>query len=143
MSEVSEHLTKEDFMQSGFEIIVAQCDEKDCARYSSRFAARAREAEEVGNTTAQGVFRLLSSITSLHLKLDTSEDPFGPMVVFHDRRTAIVDDFDENQLTLLSDVVTDINDPELRARIADVLWLRKRDYRMAELAISSYLESAK
>jgi hypothetical protein len=65
------------------------------------------------------------------------------MLVIRDRRSAIVDDFDDAQLNLLSQVVADVKDAELRARIADVLWLRKRDYRMAELAVSSYLESAK
>lgn len=65
------------------------------------------------------------------------------MAEFHDGRTAIISDFDESHLNLLSDVVTEIIDPELRARIADVLWIRKRDFRMGQLAVSSYLESAK
>ena len=108
MSTVSDDLTKEDFMQSGWEVVIAQCDEKECAFYSSRFAAKARDVEEASNIKAQRVFGLLSSITSLHLKLDTPEEPFGPIMVSHDRRTAIVDDFDENQLKLLSDAVTDI-----------------------------------
>ena len=130
-------------MQSGWEDIIAQCNEKECAFYSSRFNAKALEAEGSGSIKEQRVLGLLSSVTSMYFKLDTPEAPFGPMMVFHDRRTAIVDDFDENQLKLFSDVVNDISDPELRARIADVLWLRERDYHMAELAILSYLESAK
>ena len=143
MSTVSDDLTKEDFMQSGWEDIIAQCNEKECAFYSSRFNAKALEAEGSGSIKEQRVLGLLSSVTSMYFKLDTPEAPFGPMMVFHDRRTAIVDGFDENQLKLFSDVVNDISDPELRARIADVLWLRERDYHMAELAILSYLESAK
>jgi hypothetical protein len=31
----------------------------------------------------------------------------------------------------------------MRARISDVLWVAKRDFRMTELAVESYLESAK
>src|SRR5260370_167806 len=36
----------------------------------------------------------------------------------------------------------EVNDPELRARLADLVWFRKRDHHCAELAIASYLESA-
>ena len=136
-------LTKEDFFNAGWQDIISACEDKECAYYSSRFTARAREAEETGDTKAQRVLMLLSSVTSMYLKLDSPEEPFGPMMVFHDRRTAIADDFDDNQLKLLGEVVADIEDPELRARVADVLWFRGRDYRMAELAVTSYLESAK
>jgi hypothetical protein len=40
-------------------------------------------------------------------------------------------------------VAPDIGDAELRARLADVLWVRRRDHRMAVLAVHSYLESAR
>ena len=143
MSTPNNYLTKEDLLKSGWESVIAECEDKECVFYSSRFGTKAREAEESDDTKGQRIFVLLASITSMYLKLDTPEEPFGPMMVFHDRRTATVDDFDEDQLKLLTEVVADISDPELRARIADVLWLRKRDYHMAELAIESYLESAK
>ena len=42
----------------------------------------------------------------------------------------------------MKEVVAEATDPELRARIADVIWCRKRDHRMAKLAVRSYLESA-
>lgn len=143
MTPIDNDLSKEDFLSSGWEAVISECADKECAYYSSRFAAKAHASEEAGDKKAQQIFTLLSQITSLHHKLDTPEEPFGPMMVFHDRRTAMVDDFDESRLNLLGEVVADVTDPELRARIADILWLRGRDYRMAELAISSYLESAK
>ncbi|MDQ3743236.1 MAG: DUF4209 domain-containing protein, partial [Acidobacteriota bacterium] len=139
----SDDLTKEDFFSVGWPEVIAGCEDKECAYFSSRLATRARDAEEAGDTKAGQVLALLSSLTSMYLKLDSPEEPFGPMMVFHDRRTAIADDFDEKQLDLLADVVAEVGDPELRARIADVLWLRRRDHRMAELAVSSYIESAK
>lgn len=35
-----------------------------------------------------------------------------------------------------------ISDPEIKARIADVIWVAKRDVQMAELAVNAYLKSA-
>ncbi len=130
-------------MHSGWQEVVADCEEKECRVYSSRFGAKAQEAGECSDTKAQQVYGLLNAVTSLHLKLDSPEEPFVPMMVFHDRRTAIVDDFNESHLNLFKETVSDITDAELRARIADVLWLRKRDYRMGEIAVTAYLESAK
>ena len=52
------------------------------------------------------------------------------------------EDFDAH-LNLLKNVVYSIADNELKARIADVLWVIDCDYKMAELAIVAYLESSK
>lgn len=137
-----EIITKEFFLQSGVENVIADCQDKECNSYSSQFSAKAIEAEQSGDVNTQEVFRLLSSITSMYLKLDSPSEPFGAMMELHDRRTSIPTDFDNSRLDLLHEVVSEISDAELRARIADVLWLRRRDYKMGELAITSYLESA-
>lgn len=142
MEPLSTDITKDDFTQCGWEMIVAGCDKKECRKYSWQFGAKAREAEEAGDEKSRQIFGLLRDITSMHMKLDNPDEPFGPLAELHDGRTAIVDDFEETRLKLLSEVVTEIADPELRARVADVLWIRNRDFRMAQLAVSSYLESA-
>lgn len=121
MQNSSDDLTKEDFFNADWQDIISACEDKECAYYSSRLPARAREAEEAGDTKAQRIFMLLSSLTPMYLKLDSPEEPFGPMMLMHDRRTAIADDFDDGQLKLLNEVVANIEDPELRARVADVL----------------------
>ena len=48
----------------------------------------------------------------------------------------------EAQLDFLSTIVSDISDPELQARVADILWVKRRDYRSALTAIPAYLQSA-
>jgi hypothetical protein len=62
MDESGDGITKEDFLQSGWEGVIAECDDKECARYSSRFNARAREAEESGDKKGQQIFVLLSGV---------------------------------------------------------------------------------
>ncbi len=143
MELISDEVTREDFLQSGLEDVVAGCGQRRCSAYTSCFAARALEAGAAGDSKGQQIYWLLRDITSMHMKLDSPEEPFGPLAQFNGGRTAMVGDLDEGNLRLLGEVVGDIGDPELRARIADVLWLRKRDFRIAELAVSAYLESAK
>jgi hypothetical protein len=136
-------ISKDDFMHSGWQEVINESPNKECFDYSMRFRAKALEAAESSNAKAQQVLILLSDITSMRMKLDSPEEPFGPMMVLHGGRTATVDDLEESHLSVLGDVLSDIADSELKARISDVLCFRKPDYRMADLAISSYLESAK
>ena len=45
-------------------------------------------------------------------------------------------------MELLSEITLEISDPELQARLADILWVGTSKYEMAQLAISAYLKSA-
>lgn len=78
----------------------------------------------------------------MYLKLDNPDNPFGPMAVTANGRTAIVDDFTEADLDMMDNLLDDIDDPELRARVADILWTARRDHTAAETAFEAYLESA-
>lgn len=135
-------ISREDFDRCRWEDVIAQSDERTCQRYSTLFFAKARDAETGEDKKAQGVFAVLGGITSLHLKPEARQEPFGPMFVFSDGRSAILDDFTDNHLDALAEVAPHAADPEIRARIADVLWVRRRDHRMAKLAVGSYLKTA-
>ncbi|MCX5890566.1 MAG: DUF4209 domain-containing protein [Deltaproteobacteria bacterium] len=136
-------LTKEDFENSKWEEIIEKYEEKECHSYSTAMFKKAREAEGAGDKKNQEIFDLLGSITSMYFKPYLPNDPFGPMVVMAGSRSAIVDDFSEDHLNILSEIVFSIKNAEIRCRIADVLWIRKRDFRFAETAIDTYLDSAK
>ncbi len=135
-------LTKEDFAQSEWQNVIADSQERECNIYSTKFFAKATESEELGDSKARKIFRLLGDITSLRLRADSPDKPFAPLAVFPDSRTAIIDDFSDAHLDILKELVPDISDAEMRARVADILWVRKRDFRMAQIAVTAYLESA-
>src|SRR5689334_1235599 len=119
MQPLSDDITKDVFMWGGWEAVLAGCEKKECSTYTWEFSKKRREAEESGDTTAQQVFGLLEDVTSMRVKLDSPEEPFGAMIESPEGRTAILNDFDESRLKLLADVVEDVGDPELRARIAE------------------------
>ena len=135
-------LTKDDFDRSHWQNVIANRQKKECQVYRAEFFEKAREAEESGDTKTREVFSLLGHITSLMLKSDSPHEPFAPLAVFHDFRTAIVDDFSDAHLDVLRELAPEISDAEMKARVADVLWIRKRDFQMAQLAVKAYLESA-
>lgn len=127
-------LIKEDFVQLKCEHIVNKCSKRVCRYYNMLFWKKSQEAEASGNTEAQVALALLAGITSPALKSESEHEPFAYM--------DFINNISDAHLNVLKDWVADISDAELRARVADILWVRKRDYLMAQLAINSYLESA-
>lgn len=111
MEPLQENITKDFFLQCGWEGVIADCKEKECNYYSSRFSAKAVDFAQAGDTNTQEVFRLLSSITSMYFRLDSPESPFDPMMELHDRQTSIPEDFDDSRLNLLRDVAAEITAP--------------------------------
>ncbi len=136
------HLSKADFDKFDWQEIYENSVEKECHNYSTAYFKKANEFEKNNDITGQEIFALLGAITSMMLKSDSFTEPFGPMFVLQGSRSAIVEDFNDNQLGVLSEIIKDINDPELKARIADVLWIRRKDYKVSQIAVESYLESA-
>jgi hypothetical protein len=135
-------LTKKDFEELQLDEIIKKCDRKECERYFLTFFTKADEAKAAGEAKTEEIFALLGNATSMMLKLNSPTEPFTPLSVLYNSRSAIIDDFSEDHLKFFSEIVLDISDSELRARIADILWVKKRDFRAAELAITSYLDSA-
>jgi len=130
-------LKKEYFQKAGINEILAAVENKNkqYIQYCTLFLKKEREAENNGDKEKVNVFAILSCITSLHLRSDNITDPLASHIK--------LEDFTDNHLSIFDEIINDINDPELRARIADVLWVVKRNYKAAMIAIDAYLESAK
>lgn len=135
-------ITKADFDALPWHDVINECSEKECEAYYSKFYAKAKEAEEAKNEKVQEIYTLLGTICFFHFKPENKDEPFAPMLVMNTGRSAIVDDISDDHIQVLLELLPHVEDPEMRARIADVIWLRKRDYKAAEVAIESYLESA-
>ncbi len=129
-------LSKDDFVNCNWEEVVENSGEKTCHSYSRVFRNKSQEAEKAGNTQIQSALAILSGITFPALKSESTEQPFHYM--------EFINNLSEEYLTVLEEWVSDLSDYELKARVADILWIRnKRKYKMAQTAIDSYLESAK
>lgn len=118
---------------------IDQCEKKDCEHYHFRFS---KAAESCGEVDIRGIFLLLASACSMMLDPKSRSEPFRPFIVMDGRRTATPEDLNDQHLTLMRDVAPKVEDPELRARLADLVWVRERDYPMVLLAIEAYLASA-
>lgn len=142
MSQQNSPLTKSDFDACHWQKVIEQCDQKECRRYTGLFFLEAKKAEQAADAKTLEIFTLLGGIASLYFKLDNDQDPFGPLFILDGRRSFIVDDLTDEHTRVLTDVVSEVADPEMRARVADVLYIKTRDTSFACLAIDAYLASA-
>lgn len=123
----------DDFINSRWQDVVNSSERKDCLTYDSAFWKKAQEAKEAGNIREQAVFEILAVVTSAAIKPESTEEFFAE----------VFQNLTDEHLDFLAEIASDISDPELQARIADILWVKRCDYRMAQLAVTAYLQSAK
>jgi hypothetical protein len=132
MPSLNPPLTKDDFINSRWLDVINSSERKECPAYNMAFWKKAQEAKGAGNLREQVVFEILTAVTYGAIKLESTEEFFAE----------IFQNFKDEHLNFLADIASDISDPELQARVADILWVRRRDNRMAQLAITAYLQSA-
>ncbi|WP_343639704.1 DUF4209 domain-containing protein [Roseateles sp.] len=119
--------------------------ELDCAAFWQRLSDEARtraEAAAPGEPDWPVIKALwmIADACSLMLKGDSTNAPFGPLAVFGEHRSAISEDFTPADAALMSEVAAAIDQPALRARLADLAWLRAKPKKIADalLAIDTY-----
>ena len=125
-------LTKDDFLNTDWQTVVDGSERKDCVTYSLAFWPKAQAARDAGNATEEIVFAVLACITGAAIRPESTEEFFAE--TFANLTNAHLD--------FLTEIASEIDDPELQARVADILWVRQRNHQMAMLAIAAYLQSA-
>ncbi len=132
MPSLNPPLTKDDFINSHWLDVINSSERKDCPAYNMVFWKKAQEAKEAGNVREQAVFELLAAVTGAAINPESTEESFAE----------IFQNLTDEHLDFLAKIAPEISDPELQARVADILWARRRNYRMAQLAVTAYLQSA-
>ncbi len=133
-------VTAEDFSKSGWKQAVASAKREGYAGIWSALSEAAKKAMEEGDKSKGKVLWLLADACSMMLKPESNNEPFKPMMVMPNGRSAIPEDFSEADIKFFAETATDIDNPWLQARLADVVWLcaTPRDPDFAKMAIDAY-----
>ncbi len=132
MLTVEPPITKGDFFNTDWRSAIDGSERKECVTYSDAFWRKAEETYQAGDMRAQAVFAVLAIVTSAAIKADSTDTFFAETFA----------NLTDGQLDFLTEIAPEIDDPELQARVGDILWVRRRKYQMAQLAIAAYLQSA-
>ncbi len=124
--------SREQFDGRPWDEIVVAAKHKTCTDYCTAFCARTASEVDPGK---RSVWKFLANVTSDSLELGLPNGEFEETVA----------DYSDEEIDLLKALVADVEDHELKARMADIVWRhnRKGTFRFAEIATRSYLESAK
>ncbi len=134
-------ITPEHFTASGWQEALASAPREGYSSMWQTLSAAARTAIAEGRNEHGKVLWLLADACSMMLSPASLNEPFKPVAVFHDRRSVIPDDLFEVDIEFFASIVADIDDVRLKARLADLVWLKKkpRDVSFALAAIDAYL----
>jgi hypothetical protein len=137
------HLTEPALAEAIAENVHGNAGHRHCDDYIVPFGKRAEALVTENKPELADAFRFLGAVTSLHLKPDDQYKPFVPFLVTPAASSPGIDDLTDEQVAVVAQVAGMVDDPELRARLADLVWIREKDYRLAQVAVVAYTNSAK
>jgi hypothetical protein len=133
-------ITAQDFTECGWEDVLSNTTREGYSSMWQAFSAAARKAMEEGRQAQGKVLWLLADACSMTLSPASLNEPFKPIMVMEGKRSAIPDDLPDPEITFFAQVVEGVDDIWLKARLADLVWLKQqpRDVTFALSAIDSY-----
>lgn len=133
------NLSKDDFNDINLNDLFNEIDEESCYQINRIIK---NKIENITNDKKKEIYMLFGAITFLKLNKEIGGDPFIRDLMFVNSRKIRIDDIDDSYFVFLKDVIDEINSNELKARITDLLWIKRNDYIMAKKSIDYYLKSA-
>ena len=133
-------VTPEDFAGCDWKTALAGANREGYDSMQQALATAAKQAIREDRQAHGKALWLLSDACSMRLSPDSANEPFKPFLILHDRRSPIPDDFLESDVVFFAQIVDVVDEPWLKARLADLVWLlqRPRDVKFALAAIDSY-----
>ena len=133
-------LTADDFACCGWKEVLEDAKDKDRRLVHSAFSDAAKQAIDEGRQAHGKALWLLADACSMMLSPDSANEPFKPSLEFQNGRSPIPDDFSETDIAFFAEIVEATDDPWLKARLADLVWLKQspRNHQFALAAIDSY-----
>lgn len=135
--------TLEDFRQCRWKAAVGAATPIRYASIWQELSKAAHAALNEGKLPESKVLWLMADACSMMLRTKSINEPFAPFTVFENRRSATPEDFQDADVALLAEIASELDDAWVRARIADLVWLRRhtpRSVTHALIAIDAYRE---
>lgn len=125
-------ITHQDFVDCGWKEVLNSTERDGYLSMCQAFYAAAKQATGEGRQSHGKVLWLLADACSMMLSPRSPNEPFRP---FMGRENLL-----ETEIAFFSQILDAIDDPWLKARLADLIWLKNqpRDIRFALVAIDSY-----
>ncbi len=133
-------VTAQDFADCGWKDAPGEEEREGYSFMWQAFSSAARKASEENRPSHGKALWLLADACSMMLSPKSLNEPFKPFMVMEGRRSVIPDDLLESDIAFYAEIVDVIDDSWLKARVADLVWLkqRPRNVKFALAAIDAY-----
>ena len=133
-------ISVDDFNSSGWKDSLANVTNEGYSAMWQALSNAARVALEQKHPEHSKVLWLLADACSMMLSPLSPNEPFKPFAVFADRRSIIPDDMSNSDILFLSEIVDEVDNVWLKARLCDLVWLKSkpRNIKFALDAIDAY-----
>jgi hypothetical protein len=136
-------VTADTLKSLNFDHLLSGVKERECFAYGPALAQLAREEAQWSPEQLECI-RFVGALLMMGLQAGETNQPYGPLFEFSGGgRSCVPDDFSKDFVSSLMDWVDSLTDPELRARLLDLVWLRTRSRPALEAAVASYMASAR
>jgi hypothetical protein len=138
-------VTTDDIRAYDWQSVLAAVQPRECYAFSEAIAKPAGSLKATGDDKGNRVFCLLSTVASFWPNYDDLAQPYRPAKINYQtgKRSLVPEDLAEPDLDALAGIIDEIKDPEFRARVGDVLWVSRKDYKAAQKAVDAYIESSR
>ncbi len=132
------NVTLADITNYEWEAVLTEAERPVCPLFATKLFQKSVRLKEAGDEKGERIFRFLGTVASPSLRPENIEFPFTGVGL---------DNLSESNLDVLSDLLPLTHDPAMRARIGDLLWVKRKspkpDYKAAKVAAQAYLENFK
>lgn len=129
--------------QCGYQTVIDATEDRKIEYYWQPLFKAADAARDRNDEDSEHALVLLACVVSMYYDPEDTDEPLKPVFQSSSGRSAALSDFSDDQLNALEGVLPGMEDDELVARVADVLWLRRSDHKAANVAAAAYLRSAR
>ncbi|WP_321846723.1 DUF4209 domain-containing protein [Paraburkholderia bannensis] len=132
--------TADDLRTSRLASAISSASDDDYTTIWQALSTAATTALEEARPAEAKALWLVADAASMMLKPKSVNEPFAPIAVLGDRRSAIASDFSPDDIAMFAAVAAEVENPLLRARLSDVVWVcgSPRDANFARIAIDAY-----
>lgn len=102
------------------------------------FSKKVTEARSENNEQQVSIYTILQIVSSVYLAPSDINTPYKPFLVSSQGCSYAIEDLTENGLLFLKEFVSLTENYVLKGRIADILWLRGKEFEYAKMAIACF-----
>jgi hypothetical protein len=116
-------VTLDDFRKCGWQEAISESRRDQYSSMWQSLSTAATYAIEEKRLSEGKVLWLLADACSMTLMPSSLNEPFKPIMMTDGKRSALPEDFQTDDIAFFSEIIPEITDPKLCARISDITWL--------------------